>query len=120
VAKLAENKVALVTGAGSGIGRATALIFANEGAKVVVADVDAKGGDETVRFIKEAGGEATFVQADVSKTSEVEALIEKVIETYGRLDCAHNNAGIEGTVALTADYAEEDWDRVVDVNLKGI
>src|SRR5438876_569506 len=120
MARLAENKVALVTGAGSGIGRATALTFAREGAKVVVADVVAKGGEETVRMIKEAGGEAIFVKTDVSKTDEVEALVSKAVETYGRLDCAHNNAGIEGTVTLTADYAEEDWDRVIDVNLTGI
>jgi NAD(P)-dependent dehydrogenase (short-subunit alcohol dehydrogenase family) len=120
MARLAENKVALVTGAGSGIGRATALTFAREGAKVVVADVVAKGGEETVRMIKEAGGEAIFVKTDVSKTDEVEALVSKAVETYGRLDCAHNNAGIEGTVTLTADYAEEDWDHVIDVNLTGI
>ena len=120
MAKLADNKVALVTGAGSGIGRATAKTFANEGAKVVVADMDVEGGKETVRLIKNAGGEAIFVQADVSKPSEVEALIEKTVEIYGRLDCAHNNAGIGGAVTLTADYAEEDWDRVIDVNLKGI
>jgi NAD(P)-dependent dehydrogenase (short-subunit alcohol dehydrogenase family) len=120
VAKLVENKVALVTGAGSGIGRATAMTFANEGAKVVVADVSAEGGNETVKLIREAGGEAIFVQADVSKTSEVKALLEKVVETFGRLDCAHNNAGIGGAVAFTSEYAEEDWDRVIDVNLKGI
>ncbi len=117
---LVENKVALVTGAASGIGRATALAFAREGARVVVADVASEGGEQTVQMIKDAGGEAIFVKTDVSQPVEVEALVRKAVETYGRLDCAHNNAGIEGTVKLTADYAEEDWDRVIDINLTGI
>jgi NAD(P)-dependent dehydrogenase (short-subunit alcohol dehydrogenase family) len=119
MARLVENKVALITGAGSGIGRASALAFAREGAKVVVADVSAEGGNETVRLVEEAGGKAMFVKTDVSKATEVEALIQKIVETYGRLDCAHNNAGIEGIVALTADYPEEMWDRVLRINLKG-
>lgn len=115
-----EGKVALVTGAGSGIGRASALAFAREGAKTVVADVVVEGGEETVRMIKEAGGEALFVKTDVSKAAEVEALIQKVVETYGRLDYAHNNAGIEGTMAPTADCTEENWDRTISINLKGV
>jgi NAD(P)-dependent dehydrogenase (short-subunit alcohol dehydrogenase family) len=119
MARLVENKVALITGAGSGIGRASALAFAREGAKVVVSDVSAEGGNETVRLIEEAGGEAMFVKADVSKATEVAALVQKIVQTYGRLDCAHNNAGIEGIVALTADYPEEMWDRVLRINLKG-
>jgi NAD(P)-dependent dehydrogenase (short-subunit alcohol dehydrogenase family) len=119
MARLVENKVALITGAGSGIGRASALAFAREGAKVVVADVSAEGGNETVRLVEEAGGKAMFVKTDVSKATEVEALIQKIVQTYGRLDCAHNNAGIEGIVALTADYPEEMWDRVLRINLKG-
>src|SRR5690348_11481001 len=113
MARLVENKVALITGAGSGIGRASALAFAREGAKVVVADMSAEAGEETVRLIEEAGGEAMFVKTDVSKTTEVAALVQKIVQTYGRLDCAHNNAGIEGIVALTADYPEEMWDRVL-------
>src|SRR5512134_1846057 len=114
-----EGKVALVTGGGSGIGRATALAFAREGARVVVADIGVAGGAETVRLIHQAGGEATFVETDVSQAAAVEALIAKAISTYGRLDCAHNNAGIEGVEARTADYPEEDWDRVIAINLKG-
>src|SRR6266446_2797862 len=91
-----EGKVALVTGAASGIGRASALAFAREGAKTVVADVLVEGGEETVRIIKEAGGDALLVKTDVSKAAEVETLIQKIVETYGRLDYAHNNAGIAG------------------------
>lgn len=115
-----DEKVALITGAGSGIGRATALTFAREGAKVVVADIVVAGGEETVRMIKAAGGEAIFVKTDVTKAAEVEALVKKTVDTYGRLDCAFNNAGIEGEMALTADCTEENWNRVVDIDLKGV
>ena len=115
-----DGKVALITGAGSGIGRATALAFAREGAKVVVADIVVAGGEETVRMIKATGGEAIFVKTDVTKTAEVEALVKKTVETYGRVDCAFNNAGIEGEMALTADCTEENWDRVVNIDLKGV
>jgi len=120
MAGLVEGKIALVTGGGSGIGRATALTFAREGAKVVVADVVVDGGEETVRLIKAAGGEAVFVKADMAKAAEVEALVQKAVATYGRLDCAHNNAGIEGATGRTADYREEDWDRVISINLTGV
>ena len=115
-----EGKVALVTGGSSGIGRASALLFSTDNAKVIVADVDTQGGNETVNMIKEAGGEAVFINTDVSRASEVEALITKAVETYGRLDCAHNNAGIEGNIALTVDCTEENWDRIVNINLKGV
>ncbi len=115
-----ENKVALVTGGGSGIGRACALAFAREGAKVVVADIMERGGKETVQMIKEAGGESIFVKTDVSKTADVEALVKRAVDTYGRLDCGINNAGIEGINAPTADYTEENWERVININLKGV
>jgi NAD(P)-dependent dehydrogenase (short-subunit alcohol dehydrogenase family) len=115
-----QGKVALVTGGGSGIGRASALACAREGAKVVISDIAIAGGEETVRMVKAAGGEATFVEADASKATEVEVLINKVVETYGRLDCAFNNAGIEGEIQQTTECSEENWDRVLAVNLKGV
>ncbi len=115
-----ENKVVLVTGGSSGIGRACALAFAREGAKVVVADVILRGGEETVQMIKEAGGESIFVKTDVSKAEDVEALVKRTVDTYGRLDCAINNAGIEGIIAKTADCTEENWDRIISINLKGV
>ena len=114
------DKVTLVTGAGSGIGRASALAFAQARAKVVACDVDGKGGLETVRLIREAGGEALFVQADVSKSSEVEEMVRLTVSEYGRLDVAHNNAGVEPANASILDSSEEDWDRVIDINLKGV
>ena len=115
-----ENKVGLVTGAGSGIGRASALAFAREGAKVIVADVQANSGEETVEMIKSAGGEASFVRTDVSDASEVESMVNKTIETYGRLDCAYNNAGVVISPRLTPETSEKDWDHVINVNLKGV
>ncbi len=89
-----QDKVALVTGGASGIGRATALAFAREGAKLVIADMNAEGGEQTVHMITENGGAATFVQVNVTRAAEVEAMIGKAVQTYGRLDCAHNNAGV--------------------------
>jgi NAD(P)-dependent dehydrogenase (short-subunit alcohol dehydrogenase family) len=115
------DKVALVTGGGLGIGRSTARAFAREGAKVVVADKDDADGKETVRLIKETAGEAIFVKTDVARADDVEAMVEAAVEVYGRLDCAFNNAGIQGPVYVrTADFSEEDWDRVIGVNLKGV
>lgn len=114
------NKVALVTGASSGIGRATALAFAREGARVAVADVQVEGGEETVALVRREGGEAFFVRADVSRNEDVEAMVRKVIQTWDRLDFANNNAGIEGTQALTADCTEEAFDRIIAINLKGV
>ncbi len=115
-----EGKVALVTGAASGIGRATAIAFAQEGAKVVLADVAATAGEDVVGVIKGSGGDAILVKCDVSRAAEVESMVDEAVETYGRLDCAFNNAGIEGDVARVAQYTEENWDRVIDVNLKGV
>lgn len=115
-----DGKIALVTGGGSGIGQATALIFAREGAKVVIADVLVEGGEATVSQIKKGGGDAVFVKADVSQDAEVEALVQKAVATYGRLDCAFNNAGIAGAAARTADYTQKQWDRVIGINLTGV
>ena len=115
-----KGKVALVTGAASGIGRESALAFARAGAKVVVSDVTVDAGEETVRMIQGAGGEAIFVRCDVSKEDDVKNLIAKTIETYGRLDCAHNNAGIEGLAGPCAECTEENWDRTLGINLKGV
>jgi NAD(P)-dependent dehydrogenase (short-subunit alcohol dehydrogenase family) len=115
-----QGKVALVTGGASGIGRATALAFAREGAKVVVSDVVVAGGEETVALIKAAGGEAQFMKADVAKPAEVDALIAQVVAAYGRLDCAFNNAGIEGSMTSTLDCSEENFDRTIAINLKGV
>ena len=120
MAGLVEGKVALVTGSGSGIGRQSALAFAREGAKVVVSDVVVEGGQETVRLIQSAGGEAVFVQADVSQAADVEALINTTVETYGRLDCAHNNAGIAGKAQSTIDCTQENWERIIAINLTGV
>ena len=115
-----SGNVALVTGAGSGIGRASAQKFAHEGARVVVADVNEEGGEETVRLVREAGGEAIFVRTDVSQAREVEALVQAAVERYGRLDCAHNNAGISLMLCPIADLDNADFERVIDVNLKGV
>lgn len=115
-----QNKVAIVTGASSGIGRAVALAFAREGVKVVVSDVARDGGEETVRLIKEQGGEAIFIPCDVSQSAQVEALVKRAVETFGRLDFACNNAGIGGEAALTADYSVDGWNKVIGVNLSGV
>ena len=115
-----DGKVALITGAGSGIGRASALVFAREGAKVALADIVVEGGEETVRMVKEAAGEAFFIKADVSNAADVEAMVNTVVETYGRIDCAYNNAGIEGQLASTDEYAEDMFDKVIGINLTGV
>lgn len=116
-----QGKTGLVTGAASGIGRATAIAFAREGANVVVADLDqaATAAQQTVAMIEDAGGSATFIPVDVTDAQSVRSLVETTVATYGRLDVAHNNAGI-GSFGYTAEVSEEDFDRVVAVNLKGV
>ena len=115
-----EGKVALVTGGSSGIGHATALAFAREGAKIVIADISVDRGNGLVQKIKASGGEALFIGTDVSQPAQVEAMISEAVEAYGRLDCAFNNAGIEGDMASTADCTEANWDRTLSTNLKGV
>jgi NAD(P)-dependent dehydrogenase (short-subunit alcohol dehydrogenase family) len=120
-----EGKIALVTGAGSGIGRAAALAFARAGATVVVADVVADGGKETVRLIEQAGGECLFVEGDVSNAADVQTIVQTAVDRYGRLDCAFNNAGIapyqvDASGKKTAEWSEESFDRMIAVNLKGV
>lgn len=115
-----EGKVALVTGGTSGIGRETAILFAKAGMKVVVAGRREHEGQETVELIRMAGGESLFVKADVSKAADVEVLVEKAIEIFGRLDAAFNNAGIEGAYAPIVRQSEEDFDRTIAINLKGV
>ncbi|OGO03198.1 MAG: short chain dehydrogenase [Chloroflexi bacterium RBG_13_53_26] len=118
--KRLEGKVALVTGGSSGIGRATAAAFAREGAKIIVADIVEDGSEETLQMVKKAGSEAIFVKTDVTRAVEVEAMVRKAVDTYGRLDCAFNNAGIGGEIASIENVNEENWDRVVAINLKGV
>jgi NAD(P)-dependent dehydrogenase (short-subunit alcohol dehydrogenase family) len=113
------GKVALVTGAASGIGRAAGLAFAREGARVMVADVDERGGNETVALIGQEGGEAAFTRTDVSVAADVAALVAATVETFGRLDCAHNNAGTVGPAGFTADIDEREWARTLALNLTG-
>jgi NAD(P)-dependent dehydrogenase (short-subunit alcohol dehydrogenase family) len=107
MARILDQKVSLITGAGSGIGRATSMIFAREGARLVLADVVEAGGQETLRMVTELGAKAIFVRTDVSKARDVEATVAKAVETFGRLDCAFNNAGIGGAGRLLHEYSEE-------------
>jgi len=115
-----EGKVAIVTGAASGIGRASALLFAEEGARVVVADWDAAKGEEVAREVKGKGGEAKFVKVDVSRAEDVQVMVTTAVESYGRLDVLFNNAGVEGEQAPTADCTLENFDRVIAINLRGV
>ena len=115
-----DGKVAIVTGAASGIGRKTAQFYARDGARVVVSDVDEDGGQETVQLIESAGGEAIFIRTDVSKPQDCEAMVRETIQVYERLDFACNNAGISGEENPIADYSIEGWQKLMRVNLFGV
>lgn len=115
-----KGKVALVTGGAAGIGRAACQAFARKGAKIVVVDREAAGGEEAAKLVREAGGEARFVQADVTRSEEVQGYVKTALDAYGAIDCFFNNAGIEGKVCLTAEYDEAVFDAVIAVNLKGV
>jgi len=115
-----RDKVVLVTGGSYGIGRAAAIGFAQRGAKVVIADLDVKRGEETLQRIKAAGGDAIFVKTDVSSEADVEALVKKAVQTYGKLDCAFNNAGIHKQFVSIVDFVAKDWDEMINVNLKSV
>lgn len=118
--KSVDNKVAIVTGAASGIGKAAALLLAAEGARVVVSDIEDKRGNETVEEIKSKGGEAIFVRADTSSPEDNEALVEQTLSHFGALDIAVNNAGIGGELGKTGEYTLEGWQKVIDINLSGV
>ncbi|HLX37949.1 MAG TPA: glucose 1-dehydrogenase [Candidatus Binataceae bacterium] len=120
MAELLTGKSAIITGGGSGIGRAAATVFAREGARLIIADVAEDAGRKVVETIRDKGGEAQFLRCDVAKAADVEALVAAAVKAYGRLDCAFNNAGIGGKQRKTADYDEEEWDRIMSVNLKGV
>lgn len=118
---LLKEKTILITGGGSGVGRATALACAREGACAAVVDFDADDSEETVRLVQATGGEAAFIQADVTQAEQMKAAVQKTVETFGRLDCAFNNAGVVIDEAVNlAEYTEDGWDKTMDVNLKGV
>jgi NAD(P)-dependent dehydrogenase (short-subunit alcohol dehydrogenase family) len=120
MAGILDGKVALITGAGSGIGQATSRIFAREGAKLMLADVVEEGGNRTLKMVQDLGAEAIFVTCDVSKWSDVEGAVKRAVQAYGRIDCAFNNAGIEGKGGNTHECTEENWDRVIAIDLTGV
>ena len=115
-----EGKVCLITGAGSGIGRAASLAFAKHGATIIVTDVAIEGGKETVEMVERAGGKAEFIRVNVSKSAEVDQMVEQVVKKHGRLDIAINNAGIGGPWGRLSDITFADWDRLMDINLSGV
>lgn len=115
-----QKKITLVTGGAQGIGRAACLLFAREGSKIVLCDLNAEGGAETAALVKQACGDAVFIKADISKEQEAKALIETAVDLHGRLDCAFNCAGVDGDASLLHECTNENWDRVIDINLKGM
>jgi len=120
MAGILDGKVALITGAASGIGRATASIFAREGARLLLADLQEEGGNETLATVHGAGAEAIFLKVDVAQWDDVERMVAKAVETFGRLDCAFNNAGIDGKGGMTHQCTEANWNRVISINLTGV
>lgn len=120
MSRLMEQKVGIVTAAGAGIGRASAIAFAAEGARVVVSDVSEEAGDETVRLIQKAGGEAVFIPCNVSNEEEVKNLVDETVKTYGRLDWAHNNAGVGAPAVPITETKRADWDRAIGISLGGM
>ena len=114
------GKVALITGAGSGIGRATAVLFAKEGAAVMVADFMPDGGRETVKLIEDVGGRAAFVEADVTKSADVQRMVKSAVDSFGRLDILFNNAGMQGRFVMIADMTEEHWDKMFATNIRSV
>lgn len=118
--KMLENKVALITGAGSGIGKAISLIYAKEGARVILSDINEEHGNAVVSEIKASGGEAIFIKADVSKPDECEKLVQEAVKNFGGLHIAVNNAGIGGPIAPTGEYPVDGWDKVISVNLSAV
>lgn len=114
-----DGRIALVTGAASGIGRASALLFSTEGARLILSDVDVKGGEETLKLLEIGGGKGIFVPADVAQREQVNEMVKRGVEAFGRLDCAFNCAGIAGSLEPFLETTEEDWERVISTNLKG-
>jgi NAD(P)-dependent dehydrogenase (short-subunit alcohol dehydrogenase family) len=115
-----DGKIALITGGGSGIGRETAVLFAQHGASLAIADLNPEGGQETIQMIRKAGGTAVFIQTDVAQAAQVENMVNEVVGQYGRLDIAFNNAGIEGAPVRTIDVTEAEFDQIMAVNAKGV
>ncbi|MEM9122985.1 MAG: glucose 1-dehydrogenase [Pseudomonadota bacterium] len=120
MAGLTEGKAALITGAANGIGRATALLFAREGASVICGDIDETGGAETVDLVRKAGGKAEFIRGDVSQEADIQAMVDASVTQFGKLDCVVNNAGIEGEIATVTDYDMATFDQLMAVNVRGV